>query len=62
MKSYWGQFDCTKCLKLKQIAPHLMKINDEEQLNRLRLGERNVLVKDLLFHRIVNFLSAININ
>jgi len=62
MQSYWGQFDCMKCLKLKQIRHDLSSISDTERLNRLRLGEKSVLVKDLLYHRIVNFPNAININ
>ena len=62
MQTYWGQFDCMKCLKLKQIRYDLSSISDTERLNRLRLSERNVLVKELLYHRIVNFPNAINTN
>ena len=60
LQSYWGQFSCSKCLELKRLRSDLAAIGDVDRLNRIRLSERTGQVKDLLYHRIQYFTSAIN--
>jgi hypothetical protein len=60
VKSYWGQFDCAKCLALRKMKPEWMKINNETELNQLRLQQKKGLLRDLLYHRVQYFHSSIN--
>ncbi len=60
VKSYWGQFDCVLCLQLHQLKPEWTHVRDVDKLNSLRLRAPKGQLRDLLYHRIQNFHSAIN--
>jgi hypothetical protein len=61
VKSYWGQFDCVKCLALQRLKPKSMKMTHEDQLNNLRLRQPKGTLRDLLYHRVLYFPNSINI-
>ena len=60
VRSYWGQFDCAKCLALRKLKPQWSSITHESQLNSLRLSQPKGVVRDLLYHRVQYFPSSIN--
>jgi len=60
VRSYWGQFDCAKCLALRKLKPEWMSIHDEVKLNQIRLQQKKGPLRDLLYHRVQYFRSSIN--
>lgn len=62
INEYFGQFDCQKCIQLKRMCPLLSLIQDEYELNKIRLKLKNSNpLKELLYHRIEYFHRSINI-
>jgi len=62
VRTYWGQFDCAKCLQLKKLKPEWINIHDEGKLNQLRLRQPKGILRDLLYHRVQYFHNSINTN
>jgi hypothetical protein len=60
VRSYWGQFDCAKCLAFRKLKPEWMNIHEEGKLNQLRLKQKKGPLRDLLYHRVQYFPSSIN--